>query len=119
MRNYKNYEVWHKSHKLVLFVYKELLPSLPKSEQYDLASQMKRAAYSIPMNIAEGCGRHTDKDFVHFLDQSMGSLHELEYIALLSFELRYFKKEKYDEFQTRLVEVKAKLINLIKSIRKD
>jgi four helix bundle protein len=119
MRNYKNYEVWHKAHGLVLFVYTEFLPSFPKSQQYDLASQMKKAAYSVPMNSAEGCGRHTDKNFVHLLDQAMGSLHEPEYIALLSFELKYFIKDKYSEFQTMLVEGKAKLTNLIKSIRKD
>jgi four helix bundle protein len=118
MRNYRNYEVWTKSHELTLFVYKEMLPLLPKSEQYDLLSQMKRAAYSIPMNIAEGCGRNTDKDFVHFLDQAMGSLHELEYIGLLSYELKYFEEKIYQLFQQKLEEVKAKLINLIKSIRK-
>lgn len=117
MRNYKKYDVWGKAHQLVLFVYKDVLPCLPKSEQYDLASQMKRAAYSIPMNIAEGCGRHSDKDFVHFLDMVLGSVHELEYVALLAFDLKYFDKSKHEDLLLRLNEVKAKLINLIKSIR--
>lgn len=118
LRDYRKYGVWEKAHQLVLFVYKEVLPCLPKSEQYDLASQMKRAAYSNPMNIAEGCGRNTDKDFLHFLDMALGSAHELEYVALLAFELKYFDTEKHEGLFLRLNEVKAKLIKLIKAIRK-
>ncbi len=119
MRDYKKYDVWEKSHHLVLYVYKEVLPSFPKIEVYELASQTKRAAYSIPMNIAEGCGRNTDKDFVHFLDIALGSVHELEYTSLLAKDLEYITKEKHETLFLKLTEVKAKLINLIKSIRKN
>ncbi len=119
MRDYRKYDVWEKAHQLVLIVYKEALPSFPKTEQYELASQMKRAAYSIPMNIAEGCGRNSDKDFVHFLDISLGSVHELEYTTLLALDLEYITKEKHEVLSVKLNEVKAKLINLIKSIRKN
>lgn len=119
MRDYRKYDVWEKAHQLVLFVYKELLPAFPKTEQYELASQMKRAAYSVPMNIAEGCGRNSDKDFVHFLDISLGSIHELEYTTLLALDLTYITKEKHEVLSQKLNEVKAKLINLIKSIRKN
>jgi four helix bundle protein len=118
MRNYRNYDVWFKSHQLVLYVYKELIPVLPESERYNLVSQIKRSAYSVPMNIAEGCGRNSEKDFVHFLDLSLGSLHELEYTSLLIFDLDFISKEQYDIFVSLTTEVKAKLINLIKSIRK-
>jgi four helix bundle protein len=78
MRNYKNYEVWTESHELVKFIYKKITPNLPPNEKYELVSQMKRAAYSIPFNIVEGCGRYSDKDFSHFLDMSLGSAHELD-----------------------------------------
>src|SRR5437762_7677898 len=61
----------------------------------------KRAAYSIPMNIAEGCGRNTDKDFVHFLDTALGSVHELEYCGLLIFELGFIKKTLYETLKDR------------------
>ena len=118
LRDYRKYDVWEKAHQLVLFVYNDILPVLPKSEQYDLVSQMKRAAYSIPMNIAEGCGRNTDKDFLHFLDIALGSAHELEYITLLAFDLKYFDTQKHEGLLLKLNEVKAKLIKLIKAIRK-
>lgn len=119
MRDYRKYDVWEKAHELVLFVYKELLPCFPNSEQYDLPSQMKRAAYSIPMNIAEGCGRNSDKDFLHFLDIALGSVHELEYVSFLAFDLKYLDSQKQEGLFLRLNEVKAKLINLIKAIRKN
>ena len=95
MRDYKKYDVWAKSHELVLFTYKEVLTSFPASEKYDLLSQLKRAAYSIPLNIAEGCGRNTDKDFVRFLDMSLGSAQEAEYCLLLAFDLQYINSELY------------------------
>jgi four helix bundle protein len=117
MRDYKKYEVWTRAHEFVLFVYKEIVPSFPKTEQFDLVRQMKRAAYSIPFNIVEGCGRNTDKDFVHFLDMSLGSAQELEYCFLLAKDLGYINVEVYNKLFEKINEIKAKLINLIKSIR--
>jgi four helix bundle protein len=118
MRNYKKYDVWQKSYEFTLFIYKEIIPYFPKSEQFELASQLKRSSYSIPLNIAEGCGRNTDKDFVHFLDMALGSAHEAEYCSLLASDLGFIIKEKYDKLALIINEVKAKLINLIKLIRK-
>jgi four helix bundle protein len=119
VRDYKKYDVWRKAHELVLFVYKEIIPSFPNSEKFELLSQMKRAAYSIPLNIVEGCGRASDKDFAHFLDMALGSCHELEYCALLILDLGFIDQLKYDQLSSRVNEVKAKLINLIKTIRND
>ncbi|MDN3657979.1 four helix bundle protein [Ferruginibacter paludis] len=118
MRDYKKYDVWVKSHELVLFIYKEVLASFPINEKYDLLSQLKRATYSIPLNIVEGCGRSTDKDFVHFLDISLGSAQETEYCLLLAFDLQYINNEIYQLSNSKVNSVKAMLINLIKSIRK-
>ncbi len=119
MRNYKNYDVWQKSHQFVLFLYREIVPGYPKSQQFELASQIRRAAYSVSLNIVEGCGRRTDDDFAHFLDIALGSVHETEYCGLLSFELGFISEENFRIFTVKLDEVKAKLINLIKSIRID
>ncbi|MGG9972614.1 four helix bundle protein [Ferruginibacter sp. SUN002] len=118
MRDYKKYDVWVKVHQLVLYVYKDVLEYFPKSEQFALQSQTKRATYSISLNIVEGCGRNTDKDFVHFLDISLGSAQELEYCMLLALDLEYLDKEKFDVVNKMVNEVKAMLINLIKVIRK-
>lgn len=118
MRDYRKYEVWQKAHALTIYVYKFVMPAFPKSEQFELASQLKRATYSIPLNIAEGCGRNGDNDFAHFLDIALGSCHEAEYCCLLAFELSYINKESFDSISEMINEVKAKLINLIKSIRK-
>jgi four helix bundle protein len=118
MRDYKKYDVWVKSHELVLFIYKEVLVAFPANEKYDLLSQLKRATYSIPLNIVEGCGRNTDKDFSHFLDIALGSAQEAEYCLLLAFDLQYINAELYQLANGKVNSIKAMLINLIKSIRK-
>jgi len=117
MRDYKKYDVWVKGHELTLFVYKNIIPQLPKSEQYELCSQVKRASYSIPLNIVEGCGRNTEKDFVYFLDIALGSAQEAEYCFLLLKDLSYISQDSFDGGDRKINEIKAKLINLIKSIR--
>ena len=118
MRDFKKLEVWKKAHQLNLFVYLSFLPKFPKTEQFDLMSQTKRAAYSIFLNIVEGSGRFTEKDFAHFLDLALGSAHELEYCTLLSKDLNYIDKELYQTLNQHINEVKAMLIGLIKTIRK-
>src|SRR5258706_10340098 len=98
MRDYKKYDVWHKAHELCLHVYKEVIKHFPNEERYELASQIKRASYSVALNIVEGCGRNSDNDFVHFLDMSLGSAHEVEYCALLAYDLNYLDKDQYEVF---------------------
>lgn len=118
MRDYKRLAVWRKSHELTLLIYREILPLFPKHEDFHLASQTKRAAYSIPMNIAEGTGKNTDKDFTSFLDISLGSAHELEYCCLLAKDLGYLTEEQFNKVNHETNQVKAMLIGLIRSIRK-
>ncbi len=117
MRNYNNYEVWKLSHELVLFIFKQILPTFPVEEKYELTSQMRRASYSIPFNISEGCGRNSDKDFTHFLDTAFGSSNELEYCILLTRDLAYLTSEQYEVLNKKVNIIRAMLINLIKSIR--
>ena len=117
MRDYRKYDVWVKAHEMCLYVYKEVIIGFPKEEKFELASQIKRAAYSVPLNIVEGCGRSTEKDFTHFLDISLGSVQEVEYCLLLSFDLGYLTKEQYEIANRKVNDVKAMLIKLIKSIR--
>lgn len=101
-----------------MHIYKEIVVLFPQEEKFGLVSQIKRAAYSIPLNIVEGCGRSSDKDFAHFLDMAFGSVHEVEYCALLSRDLNYITDEQYNHLFRKINDVKAMLINLIKTIRK-
>jgi four helix bundle protein len=117
VRDYRKYDVWIKSHELVLLVYQQVAPSFPKDEFWGLTSQLKRAAYSVPFSIVEGCGRNTDKDFAHYLDIALGSVQELEYCFLLAKDLGFIIPDNYQFYNEKVNEVKAKLINLIKSIR--
>src|SRR5713226_4511448 len=117
MRNYKKFSVWERSHELVLMIYRDIAPCFPKSELFGLSSQILRAAYSIPFNIAEGCGRSSEKDFTHFLDISLGSAHELEYCLLLTKDLGFIDEKEYSELNEMVNGIKAMIINLIRKIR--
>ena len=86
--NHKDLAVWKESMKLVKEVYL-LLKSYPSYEQFGICSQMRRAAVSIPSNIAEGAGRNSDKELLCFCLISQGSLAELETQLLISAELDY------------------------------
>jgi four helix bundle protein len=86
--NYRDLRVWKMAMSLALEVYRAT-QSFPKSEVYGLASQLQRAAISIPSNIAEGKGRSTDKDFSLFLHHARGSLFEVETQVMIARELGY------------------------------
>lgn len=91
MRDYKKYEVRKLGHEITLEVY-NLTKLFPKDEMYGLTSQMRRAAYSIPSNIAEGCGRESDQEFKRYLTISRGSASELEYCTFLTKDLGYLEE---------------------------
>ena len=117
MRDYKKLEIWRKAHLMTKFVYKEVAVQLPKDEMYALGNQMKRAAYSVPLNIVEGSGRASEKDFARFLDMALGSLHETEYCIFLAFDLQFLDEQVYSEFNRSVNEIKAMLIAFIKTLR--
>jgi len=118
MKDYRKIIVWEKAHALVLKIYAEAFDDFPQDESFRLVSQIKRAAYSIPLNIVEGASRNTDKDFAHFLDVALGSCVELEYALFLTKDLGFLSLDKYQDFNIRTGEVKAMLIGFIKKIRK-
>ena len=117
MRDYKKFLVWKKSHELTLAIYKAT-SSFPKEEIFGLTSQIKRASSSIPMNIAEGCGRNSDKDFCRFLYIAFGSANELEYQLLLSIELKFIELENGQKLLFQTEEVKKMLNGLIIKLNK-
>ncbi len=116
MQNYKDLKVWQKAHALTLIVYK-ITRCFPKEETFGITSQMRRASVSIPANIAEGCGRMTRPDIANFFQIALGSLHELEYYALLAHDLHYVDAIRFREMDALLRETKAMLVSLIKKIR--
>lgn len=118
MKNYKDLIVWQKAHALVLYIYRHTI-DFPKPEQYNLTSQLRRAATSIPTNVAEGCGKFSQSDFANFLQIALGSTNEVEYLALLSNELGYLKKDHHKILHSQVNEVRAMLSSLVTKVRKD
>jgi len=116
MKDFREMPVWHKGHKLALEIYK-LTAKFPKEEIYGLSSQIRRAAVSIPTNIAEGCGRGSAKELKQFLTISMGSASEVEYQILLSYELRYMDRKTYDNLNSDIQEIKKMLSSYIVKVR--
>ncbi|PIB38506.1 four helix bundle protein [Maribacter sp. 4G9] len=86
--DYKELDIWLQARELVKSVY-VLTTNFPKDEQYSLTSQIRRCAVSVPSNIAEGCGRQSAKETVHFLHIARGSLFELETQLILASDLDY------------------------------
>lgn len=118
MQDYRDVVVWQRSHKLVLEIYK-LTESFPSSEKYGLVSQMRRSACSIPMNIAEGRSKSSDKDFARYLDISSGSAGELDYHILLAKDLGMISSNQYDQLYSELIEIRKMLNGFRKAISKN
>ena len=116
MQNYKDLKVWEKAHQFTLMVY-EASKHFPKEELYGLTNQLRRSAYSIPANIAEGCGKNTKADFANFLNIALGSANESEYFILLTKDLAYINTEKFETLSKLINEIKAMLIALIAKVR--
>ncbi len=117
MRDYKKLEIWKKSHLLTKQVYSNILPLMPTEERYALSNQLRRSTYSIPLNIVEGCGKNTNKDFAHYLDNALGSAHEVEYTCYLICDLGFIGEDIYNIVNKEINEVKAMLIAFIKHLR--
>jgi len=86
MRNFRDLKVWTESMDIAKSVY-SILNSLPEFEKFGLCSQISRAAVSIPSNIAEGCGKSSNKEFKRYLEIALGSSYELETQLILAFEV--------------------------------
>ncbi|PWJ67062.1 MULTISPECIES: four helix bundle protein [unclassified Fibrobacter] len=105
MRDFHSLDIWKKSHELTLDVYR-VTETFPKNEIFALTSQVRRAAYSIPMNIAEGCGRKSEAEFCQFLNISSGSASELEYQMLLARDLGYLDSIAFNQLSEKVVTVR-------------
>ena len=117
METHKDLRVWQQSIEMVTSIYL-LTRSFPKEELFGLVSQLRRAAVSVPSNIAEGYARSTDKEKLHFLRISSGSMSEIETQLMLCLNLEYIDRDKYEELSETVTSVWKQLNSLISSIKK-
>ena len=118
MKDFRDLKVWKKAHGFVLGVYRDSR-SFPNEERFGLTSHLRKSASSITSNIAEGCGRETDKDFARFLSIAAGSTSETEYQLLLARDLDYLSEERHRCLNDQVNEVKRMLNSLIQTLNQN
>lgn len=115
VRPYQKLIVWQESHKLCLAIY-QVTEKFPASETYRLVNQMRRSAFSVPTNIAEGSGKKSKRERDRFYETSTCSLEELHYECLLSKDLGYLTEQKFSEFDEHIMRVSYLLMKLRASL---
>jgi four helix bundle protein len=118
MQNFRDLKVWSKAHALTLAIYAGS-KGFPVAERYGLTAQLRRAAASVPANIAEGCGRSSDADFARCLHIALGSASEVEYFLLLARDLQFLDEPRYGQMTADAQEVKRMLTALVIRLKAD
>jgi four helix bundle protein len=116
-RTYRELLVWQKAKALAVQVYRST-EQFPRNETYGLTSQLRRAAVSVPSNIAEGQGRLTSGEFSHFLGQARGSLLELDTQLEIALDLAYLNPNQQELLAQEIYQVLGLLNRLIESLRR-
>jgi len=116
-RSYRELLVWQKSKALAIQIY-QATEQFPRNETYGLTSQVRRASVSVASNIAEGQGRLTPGEFLHFLGQARGSLLELDTQLAIALDLNYLKQEQCEILDHEIYQVLGLINRLIESLRK-
>ncbi|MEJ1971243.1 MAG: four helix bundle protein [Lacunisphaera sp.] len=116
MKDFREIFVWQRSHALTLEIYR-LTQLFPKEEMFSLTSQMRRAASSIPANIAEGCGRDGDPELKRFMNISLGSACELDYFLLPSGDRGYISREEAVKLAAEILEIRRMLGAFIQKLK--
>ncbi len=117
-RDFKNIKAWQYADDLAVFTYSKT-KSFPREELYGITSQLRRAAVSVPANIAEGASRNHKKEYLHFLYIAKGSIAEIEYLLHLSKRLAYLKSDEYQKIEDIRKQAARTLYGLINSVEKD
>ncbi len=118
MKDFRRLKVWEKAHQLTLGVYRTTA-AFPREESYGLTAQLRRASVSVPANIAEACGRRSNREMAKFLQIGMGSASEMEYGLLLARDLGYLEGTAYVSLQASVTEVEKMLGSLLRKVRAD
>ena len=116
VESYRDLKVWQRSMKLVEQVY-TLTEPFPASEKYGLTSQLRRAAVSIPSNIAEGWGHSSQKQYIHFLELARSSLFEIETQIRIANRLGYVNADERDQLLSETDAQSKMLLSLMRSLR--
>ena len=116
-KGYHKLLVWQKARELVKLIYHHT-KAFPRSEEFGLQSQLRRAVVSIVLNIVEGYRRNSTRDYCHFLNIADASLSEVEAALELALDLEYLTKETYEIVENKRKEVGYLLFKLIQSLRK-
>lgn len=101
MQDFKKLRVWQLSREFVSDIYK-LTSNFPSHELHSMTNQLRRASYSIPSNIAEGCGKESQKEFKRYLNIAQGSIKEIECFLILSKDLNYISEEQFKKINEKL-----------------
>lgn len=117
VRNYRDLKVWQRSKAFAVRIYRET-DAFPRKEQYSLTDQIRRAAVSIPSNVAEGHIKRSDKVFANQLDVALGSAAELDTQLEIALEVGYLKETIYQPLVTELQEIMKMLWGLRKTVGK-
>ena len=115
MQDHRNVKAWQKAHRLAEETF-AISAYFKAPTGWALRDQMLRAAISVPANIAEGCGRGSDRDFRRFLWHSLGSCNELEYDLQLAREIGFLPSSSHSRLSGQVAEVRRMLIGLVRSI---
>lgn len=115
IKSHRDLIIWQKAVQLVVVLY-DLTKGFPREEMYGLVSQIRRAATSIPANIAEGQGRRLKGEYQHFLGNARGSLWELDTHLEVPFQLGFISETQYQDLRTKMDEVGRMLNGLMRSI---
>ncbi len=115
MFNYRNMQVWQRAHQLTLTVYR-CTKSWPREELYGSTSQVRRAATSVPANVAEGTGRFGKAELRRLLRVALGSACELDYLLLLAKDLGYLPSQQQTQTAAELTEIRKMLVALIQKL---
>ena len=117
MGDYRKLQVWQRAHRLTVEVY-QVSRAFPREEQYGLTSQLRRAASSIPANIAEGCRCNGDTELARFLVIALGSANELDYHLLLARDLGYLPPTHHEQLTFEAEGVSKMLSAFIDQLRR-
>lgn len=115
IRSYRDLDIWKKGIKLSLEIY-SLTSSFPDLERFGLTSQLRRAATSVPANIAEGYGRETGKNYIQFIKIARGSLYELDTYITISLGLKYISRDQYNKLRMKTEELSKMINSLLKML---